>query len=170
MLSVTIACDRLSSALVASSEEQDLRLVDDGARDHEALALPARQRAAAFRHVGVHAHRHRLDVLGQARALGRPPRVLDGLRADADDVPVDFRRHQLALLHDDAHLLADHAEIELADVLAVERDAAARRHFEPEHQTHERRLAAARSADERDELARLDRQRQVVDDPGPSGV
>ncbi len=47
---------------------------------------------------------------------------------------------------------------------AVEQDASAVQLVEAHDQVHERRLAGPRGAHDRDRLARLDRQRQVVDE------
>ncbi len=167
MLSVTICLGAVVEGAGRLVEEEDLRLVDDGAGDHQALALAAGQRAAAFRDVGVHAHRHVADVLGQARLLGRLPGVLERAGAGAADVAEDLGRHHAADLQHDAHLLAQHAHVDRRQVLAVEVDGARRRLLEAEHQAHQRRLAAARRADEGDELAGLDLERQVADDRRP---
>ena len=43
--------------------------MDDRARNHEPLALAAGERRGPVRHHGVHPHRHRLDVVGEARCF-----------------------------------------------------------------------------------------------------
>ena len=49
-------------------EQQDARLRDERAREQHALALAARDRRESLAHQRVDAHRHRLDVGGDARA------------------------------------------------------------------------------------------------------
>ena len=90
-------------------EEQDPRLVDDRAGDHQPLPLAARQRAAAFGHVGVHAHRHLR--MSSARPACSAASHASSMRArrDADDVAVDLRRQHAAHLQHHAHLLAHQA-------------------------------------------------------------
>ena len=72
--SSTVACATLSSALVASSSSRMRGLRRERAREHHALALPARDRRKSLAHQRVEAHRHRLDVGGDARQARRFPR------------------------------------------------------------------------------------------------
>ena len=82
----------------------------------------------------------------------------------ADAVPRVQRRERV--LEDHLHPAAKRAQLllaELRDVLAVEHDPSVRRLVQPQDGAADRRLAAARLADEPDRLAAVDRQRHAVD-------
>ena len=71
--------DRLRAVVEGAGrlvEEDDLRPVDERARDQQPLPLAARERAAALGDDGVHPHRHLLDVLGEPGHRRRLPRVV----------------------------------------------------------------------------------------------
>ena len=85
------------------------------------------------------------------------------------DVVADRRGEQEDVLLHDADRLAQRGERDVADVDAVDRDAAAGDVVEARHQVDDRRLAAARRAHERDHLAGLGVDVDVAQD-GADGV
>ena len=106
-------------------EQQDRRVLEDGARERQALALAARKPQAAVADLGVVALRLRHDeVVGGGRlgrgtiaACGAPRRPSAMLARDG----VVEQRHVLA---DDGDGAAQRGERDVADVLAVDGDAA----------------------------------------------
>ena len=135
-------------------QDQDRRVLQQRARNRQALALPARQLLAALADAGlvllrqrhdeivrVRGARRRLDVV--ARRAGRSVRDVAGNRL--------VEQHRL--LRHDADLRPQRRERHVADVRAVDEDAARGHVVEPRHQIHERRLARAAQADNRHRLA-----------------
>jgi hypothetical protein len=138
------------------------------ARDADALALAAGELVrVAGRRVGGQA-----DLLQQRRdplaALALAELGLVDLERLADrgaDAHARVER-RVGVLEDHLHPLAQrpHRRVGQArDVLAVEADRAAGRLQQPQHGAAERRLAAARLADQAERLAGRDRQRHVLD-------
>ena len=127
-------------------EQQHLRPRHQRARDGDALRLSA----------GEFARPHR-RLLGQADALERARDALAAfglrpiLQSEADIVGDREPRQQPRLLEDDADLL-----VRRGDGHAVEHDAALARRVEARHRAQQRGLAAARAADDGDDLARRD--------------
>ena len=138
-------------------EDQDRRVLEDGARDAEPLALAARQAAAGFGDLGVVAIRQARDELVRVRALAAPADFLVGRVEPAVAEVVGDRAARTA--PDPAArsrcARAATASVVLADVDAVDQHAARRRVVEARNQADERRLAGAGQADERDHLAGL---------------
>ena len=137
-------------------EQQDARAARDGARDHDPLPLAAGQRVDAFGDHGVHAHRHRLDVVVETGEPRRLPGVFERQLDAAANVVVDAPRRQFAVLQHDAELTAHRADIERVDGLAVEEYGARLRFFEAQQQPEQRGFAAARRTDDGDIFARRD--------------
>ena len=169
------ACVVTSSAVVGSSAMSSDGPEDQRHRDHDALALPARQ---LVRERVVHARRvgqvHLLDHGDDARAaFGRRQLRVFGqhlveLRAAAHDRVQ--RGHRL--LEDHAHArAAQFAQPRFGhvhQVFALQRDAAAGAHRQAlRQQAHGRegddRFARARFADQADDFAGRHRQRHVGD-------
>jgi hypothetical protein len=98
-----------------------------------------------------------------------PPRPALGLLAqDVGDVVEYAHRERVRLLEDHRHAATQRGRVEAHDVGAVERDATAHRRRTRElgqavERTQQRRLAAARRADQREHLAFADRERDLVD-------
>jgi hypothetical protein len=106
-------------------EEEDPRLVHDGAGQGDALALAAGLRRARVGEGGLVAHRHGGDIVVDARQACR---ALDGLRRQPRigerDVFPDRRSEQIRILGHDADLPTYRAGLELGDVLIVVQDSA----------------------------------------------
>ena len=86
------------------------------------------------------------------------------------DVLADRGGEQEALLRHDAELPAQRAHLHVAQVVAVDADRALGRVVEARQQLHERRLAGARVADERDGLAGGDAEVDAVQHLGALAV
>ena len=150
--------------------EQQRRVVDERARDRDALLLAARQLVGVVVQLGRQA-----DQAQDVRHL-----AADRLAVLADhlervrDVRVDRAvRQQLEVLEDDAdvaaqlrHLAAAH----LGQRVAGDRDVALGRLELLHQQADAGRLAAAGRADDEDELAAADLQRDAVERDVPAGV
>ena len=146
-------------------EQQDLRVGEQRARQRDALALTAREREALLADDGVVAvgqpqdelvrfggARRGLD-LGSAVASGRPNAMLARDRVGEEE---------RVLEHDADVCGAATASVHVAHVDAVDRDAPVVHVVEARQQQADRRLARTRAADERDRLARRDREREVA--------
>ena len=125
-------------------EQEDLRIADDGAAHRDALALAARQLAR----IAVHQRRQRQD-LGSAAHLGVGRRLVR-LRQHQREGEVLAHRHvriERVVLehHGDVAFLRRH----VVDALGADTDLAAADLFQAGDHAQERRLAAARRANER---------------------
>ena len=147
--------------------QQDRRLVDQRARDRDALLLAARQLVR----VVVHALAEADDLEHFLRALV-PLGGLHLVRAavveqrQLDVVERRRPRQQVEPLEDEADLLvADDRQLVLrhpGDVLAVEEVLPARRPIQAPDDVHEGRLAGSRRARDADELAAVDVERRAA--------
>ncbi len=145
-------------------QDQDGRILQDGARQREPLALAARQLHAALAHRRAVALRQAADELVR---LGRLRGAHDvGLRDIAQSIP-DVLGHravgQEAVLRHVADRAAQLLQIERRDVDAVQADAARGGVVQPQQQLDQRALAAAGAADEGHRLAGRDAQRDAVE-------
>src|SRR5258708_6710787 len=145
-------------------EDQDARVADQRPCDRDALALPARQRAAAFADHGVVTVGQFQDEIvsprktrGGDHVLARHPRI--GER----DIVAHGRVEQHVVLHDDADLPAQPGTVDLGEVDAVDEDAAAFGHIEPLDQFCERAFAGAGGTDDADDLAGGDVQSDILE-------
>ena len=145
-------------------EDQDLRVGEDGAGDGDALPLAAAELHAALADERVVAVGQCVDELvgvgdrgGAADVVGRRAAVAVG------DVRGDGAVEQEHVLLDDADQAAVAVDVDVAQVAAVEQDAAAGGVVEAGDEVAERGLAAAAGADEGDRLARLDVERDVFE-------
>ena len=139
-------------------EQQHRGPVDERPRERDALALAAGElvRARGL----APGQPHQLERLGDARAdLVR--RDLAALEAERDvALDVEVLEQRVALEHRvDVALERRH----LLDRLAVEEDLALGRLLEARDHPQRRRLAAPRRPEQREELAALDREVEVVD-------
>ena len=87
-----------------------------------------------------------------------------GVEAAVSEVVPDRSGKEHRLLQHDRDLLAERPHFVMPYILAVEDDAAGRRAVEPRNQADERRLAGAGQANERNHLARLRRECDVLQD------
>ncbi len=149
--------------------DQQLRLQHERGRDRDALPLAAGQlvRIAVEEQLGG----------GQPGALERLAHALGALLARADAVDHERLAHRVAhavarverlvrILEHDLRLAPygpQGALRERSNVLSVDLDGSRARHQHAHDRLSRRRLAAARLAHERDELACRDRQRDAVD-------
>ena len=148
--------------------QQDVGIDSQGARDHKALLLAARERQRAFAQTVLH-------LLPQRRA---PQRALNDVvdvavepeRARAErDVVEDRLRERVGPLEDEADARAHRYRVDIppieidAPVTHVARNAAAGHEVVQAVQaTEQRALAGAGRADERDDRAARDRERDVA--------
>ncbi len=139
-------------------QDEQRRILEEGARDRQALALSAGKPHAFLAHLRIEPPRQIVDEL---HGVSRPRGVDDRLPARRGERAVgDIGGHGVVEQHD---LLADEGDVgaqggqrELADVDAVEQDGARVGTVEARHQVRERALAAAGVADQGQGLARLD--------------
>ena len=138
------------------------------ARDADALALAARElvrdtgspRPRAARRSSS-SSRTRASASFRVREVVHAQRLAD----DAPDAVARVERRE-RILEDHLHPAAERPQLALAevrDVLAVEHDRAGGRLVEAQDRAADRRLPAARLADEAERLAAPDRERDVVD-------
>ena len=147
--------------------QDELRVVDQRPRDRDALLLAARELArlvvlAARRAPRSRRHRRAFSSRSRARVAvgGVDQRQLDVLERRGAGEQVEGLEHEADLPVADLGALV---AVEPRDVDAVEEVAARRRPVEAADDVHERALAGARRAHDRDELARRDRERDAVE-------
>ena len=107
-------------------EDEDRRVAQDRPRDRHPLLLAAREAVAALADDGVVAVGQRRDHVVDARSGGRGFELLVGrVRLREAQVLAHRRVEEVRLLRDDADEIRQRLEAEVADVDAVDRDAAA---------------------------------------------
>src|SRR5216683_4192272 len=144
-------------------EYQHRRIVNESARDRQALALPARQIGRALLEHRRVALRQPLDEFVRAGELGGADDFVQrGGRLGHRDVLAHRAAEQKILLQYDADLRAQMREVELLQILAVDVYEAGLRPVEPLDQTGDGRLAGAAAPDDTDDPARLDGERDVL--------
>ena len=148
-------------------ENQDRRAVDQRTGDRQPLTLPARQVGRTlFEHRRI-AVRQALDELVRAGDLGGAHHLVErGGGFGHRDVLAHRAAKQEILLQHDADPGAQIADVELLQILAVDLYQARLRPVETLQQAGDRRLAGAAAADDADDLAGLDRKRDVLDRRG----
>mmetsp|Transcript_16853 Transcript_16853/g.46057 ORF Transcript_16853/g.46057 Transcript_16853/m.46057 type:complete len:356 (+) Transcript_16853:255-1322(+) len=146
-------------------EQQDPRVRHDGARDGDALLLPAAQLRAALTAQRIVLARQRVDEgvrvghvaglfhLGLRRALLAVPHVVR-----------DGRREEHGLLRNEADVLPQPPHVDVGQAGAVEEHAALLRVVEAHDELDHGRLAAAAAAYERYRRARRDVEVELVED------
>ena len=97
-----------------------------------------------------------------ARSRGQLDLVQRGVRPRVGDVVRDRVREQERIVVDDRDRAAQRDDVDVAHVRAVDQHRPRARVIQPRQQLHERGLARARRAHQRDRRARLDRQRDVA--------
>ena len=162
-LALTMACVRLSRALVASSKSS-MRGLDAIARAIINLWRwpPEIVEAPSPRKVNIPMGIISMSSVEPGHAR-RFPGLVHRELGDARDVLVDGARHQPAVLEHHPHLAAHRLDVELGEVVVVEVDGAGLGLLEAQQLPEQRRLAGARRADDRDELAGLGPQGNVVE-------
>src|SRR5438874_1691524 len=145
-------------------EDQHRRVVNEGARDRQALALAARQIGRAFFEDRRIALRQPLDEFVRAGELGDPDDLVQrGSRLGHRNVLAHRAAKQKILLQYNADLRAQMSQIELLQILAVDVHKARLRAVEALDQPSYRRLARAAAANDADDLAGLDGERDFLD-------
>ena len=137
-------------------EDQERRVLQERARERDALALAAGELHPALPDRRRVAPRQADDEVVRARCL-RGPRDVEVARrrAPVGDVLRDAAREQHGLLEHDGELFAQVGEAVVPQVDAVEEDGAGRRVVESGEEAHERRLPGARRPHDRNPRARL---------------
>ena len=139
-------------------EQEGLGLPDDRAAHRDALALPARElRRPPVEQVGEAEQFGDVGDAPRDLVLRRPP----GAQAVAEVLAHGHVRIERVALEDHGDVARPRREV--GDVPVADRDRAAGHVLEPGEQPEQRRLAAARRADEHQELAVADLQGDVVD-------
>ena len=166
MQRAVIVAERVAGEGIERAErlvhQHDARFCRQRPRDADALALAAgqfmRQAVAVLRAVEPHQIEQFVDPRGD---LGR--RRAEQFWRDPDIVGDAHMRKQPAALEHIADAAAQPNRIGGADVLAFDRDAAAVGVDQPVGQPQQRGLAGAGAADDGEELALGDLERDVVD-------
>ena len=128
-------------------EDQDARIGDQRARDREALPLAAGEVGRAFLDVGLVAVRHALDEFFGAGQPGRAHRVVQRqARPAGEDVVADRAAEQEVVLQHDAEALAQVAQVDLAQIGAVDLHIAGVVAVDALQQAGDGRLAGAATA------------------------
>ena len=138
-------------------EDQDRRRAHHGAGDGDALALPVRQQLAALAdHRVVAARKGGDEIVGARDARRRHDLLLGHARGAVSDVVAhtDLKQHVLLGHHRDRP--AQRLDAVLADVAVVDQDRAPLGVPQAQQEVHDRRLAGARGAGERQELPAAD--------------
>mmetsp|Transcript_3432 Transcript_3432/g.11018 ORF Transcript_3432/g.11018 Transcript_3432/m.11018 type:complete len:223 (+) Transcript_3432:220-888(+) len=155
-------------------KQHDGGLAHEGARDRDALLLPARQLPAAQAHLCAVARAkvardEAVGIRGASRFFNLA--LINALFA-VTNILCDRALEEHRLLPHQPKLGAEPAQVERADVDAVEGDRAALRVVEALEQRDESRLAAAGRAAERARLPRANLERVAVADEvlGRGGV
>src|SRR5690349_2377370 len=135
-------------------EEEDGRILEDGARDGEPLTFAAREAYAPVSDLRAvplgHVEDEALRVRGAGRAVDR---LLVGPFHAVRDVAPDGVVEEDRLLRDDAQHAAPRREVEIPEIAPVDPDRPRRRIVEAGHEIDEGRLPRAARADEGDHRA-----------------
>ena len=145
-------------------EDQDRRVLEEDARDGDALLLATGKPCAPLPHLGLVAFGQVADELVHT---GAPGRFADlgggGVGQTIGDVVGDRPVEEVDVLLHEANRLAQGLLGDLAHVLTVDRDGARVHVVEARQKRAGRGLAAARGAHERQRLARADVEREAVE-------
>ena len=151
-------------------EHEHARPGEERAGERDELPLTRRERHAAFVHRRVEPLGEPVDEVGQPDAMDRlPDLVVGGVRLRELDVVADVPGEEERLLRNDAQLPAQRFDRDVAQVVAVDGDAALGGVVEPRDELGDGRLPGTRRADERHRLPRRDVQVDVGAAPGSSG-
>ena len=147
-------------------EDEESRIVRQGAGETDELALADGERGAALADGGVDALGERADKIAQPdfvdSAFDRG--AIDPGRAEAD-VGLERAGEKEGILQDDAELLAQILNVDRANVDAVEKDLPALNIVKAQQQRDQSGLAGAGMADDGEGLAWLDAERNIAENP-----
>ena len=130
-------------------EDQDIRFVGDGPRDHDALFLSAGDAASALGDEGLHSHRHAPDVLGDAGQLRGFPGVRQTHPGRGDgDIVVNVSLKQTAVLAYGTDATPERMEVQSGEVLAVVIDGTHIRRLKAEKKSRQRAFPASVMTDQ----------------------
>ena len=146
-------------------EQQDRRILQERARDGDALALAAGQFHAAVADHGRQPFRQGLDEIAARRDRRAQHLVVGRLRPAVADVLQDRAMKQRNVLRHHGDRCAQAFLRDPRDILAVDHDAALLHIVEPLQQREQRRFAAAGLADQADALAGLEPQAELARKP-----
>ena len=146
-------------------EHEDGGVVEQRARDGDALPLATRQRVAALTHLAVEAFGQRVDEgLGPRRARRGAHELVAGVRAAVGDVLADGRREEERFVEHQPHRRAQAADGQVAHIPAVDQHRALGGVVEARQQASDGRLPAPRPADQCDRLTGSQVQVEVLQD------
>ena len=139
-------------------QQQDRRVLQEGARDGDALPLPARDLDPAIADHGRHALGKIFDEIATRRDRRAQHLVIGRVRPSVADVFHDRAVEQRDVLRHHRDRLAQALLRHPRNVLAVDRDAAALDVVEPLQQREQAGFSAAGMTDQPDPLSRLNAQ------------
>src|SRR5439155_4209599 len=148
-------------------EKEERGVLEDGPRDRDPLPLPSREAQPAIADFRIVPRRHLADeAVGVRGERGAADRLPIGLHHAVGDVARHGVVEQQGILRHDPHHPPERSHVVVGQVVAVEEDSAFGWIVETRDEVHERRFARAARPDERDDLPRLDRERDVAEDLG----
>ena len=146
-------------------EDEHRTVLQEGAGQRDALPLASGELRAALTDLGVVAARQAHDELvGVGGVRGGDDLLPCGTRGGVRDVLRDAGRKQDRFLQHDGKLAAQVGELVVAQIHAVEPNAAGCGVVEAREQADQRGLAGARRPDHAEAGSRLDRERDVAQD------
>jgi len=144
-------------------QDQDRRVLQEGAGDRHALPLSARQLHAALAHPRGQPVRQARDEFAERRAVQGAVHIRVGNVAPGQaDVRLQRVVEQIRVLRDQRDVAAQIVELQLPQIDAAEGDAPLLRVPEAEQQIGHRRLAGTRSPDQRHRHTRPHVERHAV--------
>ena len=147
-------------------EDEDAGVVGEGAGEADELLLSGGEGGAAFAHGLGKLQRQGADEVADVDFVGGALEAFVGDPRGAEaDVVGDGAGEEEGVLQDDAEALAQRVEVLLADVDAVDEDAAALDVVEAHHQAGDGGLAGAGVADDGGGLVGLDDEGDAAEDP-----
>ncbi len=160
--SCTSRSDSVSRALVASSRRRIGRILQDCARECQALALATRQPQAALADHGVVAFGLRHDEFVRGRCLGGGHDAFLTRAEPAErDVGADRIVEQRHFLADDGNRIAQARKRRVPQVLTIDGYGAGLHVEQPCYKVDDGGFASTRAADERCGLAARHREREI---------
>ncbi len=148
---------------LAAADLEDARTLEKRTRYRDALLLSARQAGAVLAHARLVALRQALDeVVDLCRPAGLDHLGQRGVGLREREVVPQGAGKQPRFLRHDAEVHAQLVRAEMADVMAVDADAAAVRQVEALQQLRQRALAAARGPHQRRAGTGLEPQAEVL--------
>ena len=146
-------------------QNQDLRVIQQRAGEGDQLLLPGGKAAAALVDLGVVALFHRQDGVVDVHRFGCGDDLFfRRVQLAVADVVHDRAGEDEAVLHHDRHLLAQGVQVYVAHIVTVNLHRAAVHIVEAGDQVDYRGFARARRADQRDGLAGIDVEGDILED------